>query len=240
MSNYLSGIHFKDAFVRPIQDAAILASLASDGIVDGCAMTYAGSTLHLAPGRLIIKGRGCYIPAALDLAVTGASSGYARLLLSADMTASADPDNFKQLPLTLEYSSTLGGFESLSRDDINNGGQLYQMVLCVMSLGTGGITGIVQTCGQAYGRGRGVQVTLPASGWAQTTVDGVVCYRQTTRVDGVLADATKCHVTASYAWPSKQAYQAADIDCVAQGDGTLTWNAVSLPAVDITANVLLA
>ena len=235
--NYLSGIHFKNMFVRPVQDAALLAAFASDGIVDGCAMTYAGSTLHLAPGRLIIKGRGCFVPATLDIPVTGASSGYARLLLSADMTASEDPSNFLQLPLSLEYSATLGGFDSLTRDDINNGGTVYQMVLCVVSLSAGGITGIVQTCGEAYGRGRGVSVTLPAASWTATVVDGVTVYRQTTRVDGVTASTL---VTASYAYSSKAAYQAADIDCIAQGDGTLTWNAVSLPEVDIVAGVILA
>ena len=230
MSIYLRGVTFKDMFVRPPDDAAIFARVLSDGIVDGCAMSAAGSTLHLTAGRLIACGREGGIASALDIPIAGASSGYARLVLSVDMSASASASDFKQVRLDVEYSATLGGFEDLTQDDINNGGTLYQMVLCVMSLGAAGITGILSTCGTAHGKGAGTAVTLAAANW------NTVTKLQTVRVDGATADG---NVVVTYAHASKAAYVGADIDCIAQADGELTFTCVSVPSVDVTVNVLL-
>ena len=237
MSYALNGVNFTDQQFTPSSDCAIWRKLVADGILEGMAITAVGSTLNVAAGWLMAGGKQLQLPAAISVPCTGASSGKARLVVNVDLSKTATEETFSQGWIDLEYEAD---WTTLTQDDLAGSGTIYLMVLAVVELSSGGITGIVQTCGEAYGRGRGVAVTLPAASWAATVVDGVTVYRQTTRVDGVLADATKCNVTVSYAWPSKQAYQGADVDCIAQGDGTLTWNAVVLPTVDITANVLLS
>lgn len=231
MSIYLSGITFPDCFVSPANDAAFMAKVARDGRISGCLLSRSGSTLHITAGRLLACGRGVGVDTALDIPVTGASSGYARLILTIDRSQSAVSGNFKQARFDLEYASTLAGFEELTQDDINNGGTVYQMVVCVMSLGSAGITGIVSTCGDAHGRAAGVAVTLLASGWANNF--------QTVRCDGVTADKSKCHVVPTFDPEHEDAYTAAGILAYAQGDGTVTFRCSTEPDADIPVNVLL-
>ena len=231
MSIYLSGTTFPNRFVRPVEDAALFRALVSDGIYDGCSITTLGSTLKLAAGRLVACGRCARVPTDQDIAVTGASSGYARLVLTIDLSASNTGTVFQQVKLDVEYAATLGGFDSLTQQDLQNGGTTYQIVICVVSLAAAGITGIVSTCGRAHARALGVEVTLPSANWNSTT------RQQTVRIDGVTADA---NVQQTYALASKAAWIAADIDIVAQGAGNATFEAAVIPDQDIVVNVLIS
>ena len=101
MSIYLTGVTFKNAKVRPLDDAAVFASVVTDGIANGCELSIAGATLNLGAGNIIACGRNIKVPAAQAIAVTGASSGYARLVLTIDLSASED----QQIKLDMEYAS---------------------------------------------------------------------------------------------------------------------------------------
>lgn len=232
MSIYLSGTTFPNRFVRSVEDAAIFRALTSDGIYDGCAITASGSTLQLAAGRLIVCGRCCRVPTAQSIAVTGASSGYARLVLTLDMSGTHTETVFQQVRLDLDYSATLGGFDSLTQQDVNNGGTTYQIALAVVSLGASGITAIVSTCGKAHGRAGAVQLVLDKDDWDNSG-------NQTLRCDGVTSDT---HVIPSYAPTSanRAAWQAAGIWLSAQSAGELTFSCDVTPETDITVNVLLS
>ena len=143
MSELFTGITFPQQKVTPSDDAAIRRAALADGILNGCALNYAGSTLTMGAGLLLGCGRQFRHTAVQNWAVTGANSGYARLVLTIDTTRASTKDSFDQIVDTIEYASSLDGFLQLQQDDINEAGTIYQMAICVVSLGAGGITGIV-------------------------------------------------------------------------------------------------
>jgi len=145
----LKGITFSNQAVTPKDDGQLQARLLTDGLISGCGMSYSAATFSLAPGYLIAAGRLLSVPALVYKAVDQATSGYARVLMTIDLTATATKTEFEQAQLSVEYSSTQNGFASLVQGDINGKDSTYQIVLAVMTLGSGGITGIVSTIGVA-------------------------------------------------------------------------------------------
>lgn len=161
MSTDFSGVTFQQQKISPSDDGLIRRKLLADGILYGCDMSYSGSTLTMAAGQLMICGRQIRHPAAQNWAVVDATSGYARLVLTVDLTRTSTKDTFDQVLDTIEYASSLDGFTALETSDINISGTLYQVVLCVVSLGTGGITGItdkLQSIEAAGGGGLNLRV----------------------------------------------------------------------------------
>ena len=153
MSANFSGVTFAQQRVTPIDDAIIRRAMLEDGTLTGCRFSYSGSTLTMAAGQLIVCGRQIRHAASENWAVVGASSGYARLLLTIDLTRSATKDTFDQVNVSVEYASSQEGFLPLVQEDINAAGITYQIQLCVVSLGASGITGIVSQLEQTTGGG---------------------------------------------------------------------------------------
>lgn len=238
MSYPLAGVNFTDQQYTPSSDCAIWRSCISDGVLSGFALSSAGSSLSIAPGWIMCGGKELQLPSALTIPVTGAVSGYARVLAVVDLSGTSSYDEttgvntFTQAQLELEYSPSRDGFADLTQEDLTNGGTVYQMVVCVMSLGSAGITGIVSACGSAHGRAAAASVTLTAEGWANNL--------QTVRCDGVTADEARCHVQASYAPASRDGYRSAGVYLAAQGDGIITFGCDAEPAEDLTVNILLS
>lgn len=143
MSGNFTGVTFAKQTVLPSDDAIIRRAILPDGILTGCEMSYSGSTLTMAAGQLMICGRQIRHPSAQNWAVVEATSGYARLLLTIDLTRTATTEVFDQVEDSIEYATAKDGFPELEQTDINTSGTRYQIVACIVSLGTGGITGIV-------------------------------------------------------------------------------------------------
>ena len=142
MSEYFSGITFPQQKVTPSDDASIRRSVLADGILSGCEISYIGSTLTFGAGLLIGCGRQFRHTTVQNFAVTGATSGFARLVVTIDTTKASTKDNFNQIDAAIEYSAVLDGFTQLRQDDINEAGTVYQMQICVIALSSGGISGI--------------------------------------------------------------------------------------------------
>jgi hypothetical protein len=143
MSLNFTGVTFAEQKVTPSDDAIIRRAILPDGILTGCAISYSGSTLTMAAGQLMICGRQIRHPSAQNWAIVDANSGYARLVLTIDLTRTATKDTFDQVIDSIEYATAADGFPELEQADINSTGVRYQVAACVVSLGTGGITGIV-------------------------------------------------------------------------------------------------
>ena len=220
---YLPGVTFAGQKVPPGDDRAVYNTL-SDGILSGCSMSASGSSLTIAKGRIIAHGGLCRIDDAQTITVSG-SSGFCRLLLVIDMTASADP--FQKCQLWLEPADSIAEFPALTQNDINSGGAKYEMVLCMMALSGGGAS-ILWTCGTAHVKAGAKSVTLPAANWSS--------HAQTVYVDGITPDTS---ILASYAPSSRSAYQAAGIYASEQDYGTITFACSTDPTVDVTVNLLL-
>lgn len=145
MSDYFKGVTFPWQEVTPSDDAIVRRAILPDRCLSGCELTYSGYTLTMAAGSMIVCGRQFKHTAAQNWAITGATSGYARLLLAIDVTKASTEDAFEQIYTDIEFASAIDGFPALRQDDINGAGTIYQAVLCVVALNANGITGIVSS-----------------------------------------------------------------------------------------------
>jgi hypothetical protein len=138
-----AGITFAEQNVSPSDDAIIRRAILPDGILTGCSLSYSGYTLTMGAGFLLACGRQFRHPLAQNWPVSDATSGFARLVLTIDLTRTATETAFDQIVDAIEYASAEDGFAELVQTDINQAGTKYQIEVCKVSLGAGGITGIV-------------------------------------------------------------------------------------------------
>nr|DAP29357.1 MAG TPA: Receptor Binding Protein sandwich domain, phage receptor.75A [Caudoviricetes sp.] len=170
MSANFTGVTFPNQKVTPANDAVIRRAIFDDGILTGCDLSYSGSTLTMTAGQLMICGRQIIHPSSQNWAVTEATSGYARLVLTIDVTRTSTKDTFDQVVDEIQYATDANGFADLTTADINATGTRYQVAVCVVSLGPGGITGIVSKLDVTEGGGAGGVLTVTVSPGELVTV----------------------------------------------------------------------
>ena len=226
MSEFFTGVTFPQQKITPSDDAAIRRAVLADSILSGCALTYAGSTLAMGAGLLIGCGRQFRHTAVQNWAVTGATSGYARLVLTIDTTRASTKDSFNQIVDTIEYASSLDGFLQLQQDNINEAGTIYQIAVCVVSLGAGGITGIIHKLA-----GNAVVAVLPASGWVNT--------QQTITVLGVSADYGIPVAADEADAANSESYADANVKAFQKANGSVTFRCDSVPSRDLQVLIAL-
>lgn len=144
----LTGITFANQKITPSDDGRLYGAMLADGILTGCGITFAAATLSVAAGSLLIGTRELRTSGE-TLSVTGATSGYARVIIDIDLTRAATKTSFEQAQFQIQYAASLDAFASLELQDINTAGTHYQAVFCVLSLGTAGITGVVSSLASA-------------------------------------------------------------------------------------------
>lgn len=144
----LTGITFANQKITPSDDGRLYGAMLADGILTGCGITFAAATLSVAAGSLLIGTRELRTSGE-TLSVTGATSGYARVIIDIDLTRAATETSFEQAQFQIQYAAALDAFASLEQQDINTAGTHYQVVFCVLSLGTAGITGVVSSLASA-------------------------------------------------------------------------------------------
>lgn len=110
-----------------------------DGILSGFTVSYSGATLTVAAGTMIACGRVFSLSDAKSLALTGATSGYARVIVQIDLAGTNSDTAFEQVAFATQYATAADGFAALTQDDVNAGGTLYQVELCRAQLSTSGI-----------------------------------------------------------------------------------------------------
>ena len=144
----LTGITFANQKITPSDDGRLYGAMLADGILTGCGITFAAATLSVAAGSLLIGTRELRTSGE-TLSVTGATSGYARVIIDIDLTRAATKTSFEQAQFQIQYAASLDAFASLEQQDINTAGTHYQAVFCVLSLGTAGITSVVSSLASA-------------------------------------------------------------------------------------------
>lgn len=144
----LTGITFANQKIAPSDDGRLYGAMLADGILTGCGITFAAATLSVAAGSLLIGTRELRTSGE-TLSVTGATSGYARVIIDIDLTRAATKTSFEQAQFQIQYAASLDAFAALEQQDINTAGTHYQAAFCVLSLGTAGITGVVSSLASA-------------------------------------------------------------------------------------------
>ena len=144
----LTGIAFANQKITPSDDGRLYGAMLADGILTGCGITFAAATLSVAAGSLLIGTRELRTSGE-TLSVTGATSGYARVIIDIDLTRAATKTSFEQAQFQIQYAASLDAFAALEQQDINTAGTHYQAAFCILSLGTAGITGVVSSLASA-------------------------------------------------------------------------------------------
>ena len=227
----IKGITFSNQAVTPKDDGQINAHILTDGILSGCELSYSVFTFSIAPGYLIAAGRLMRVPAAIYKAVDQASSGYARIVLTIDLTKTATIEEFEQSQLEIQYAATQNGFPSLVQGDINGSDTEYQTVIAVVSLGSAGITGMIFSMGAAKVKNAATAYTVILSGWLNNSV--------TVDAPGVTAPPEDNAVIVSPHPDSYLVWMESVVRVQTQGNGVLTFACEDVPTEPVKANILI-
>ena len=119
------GITFAKQHPSPETDGMLRRAYLPDCILSGGSLLVIGSTLSMDAGAVIVCGRMLKMDGVWQLSD---DQQIARLVLTVDVT---NPQQYG-LSADLEYPDGNGSFADLQTDDINNGGSIYQAVLCVL------------------------------------------------------------------------------------------------------------
>lgn len=158
------GINFAAQRLVPSDDGRLYSAIFNDGATEGCNLSYTGSNLTISTGYIIAGGRQMEVESPETYNINQAVSGYAQLVLRIDLTKTATLSVFNQIDVEVRYAAAVDGFASLLQEDINGNGSIYEMQLAVVSLGAGGITGIVTDMPQAKLKGGGANLNFRVLG----------------------------------------------------------------------------
>ena len=142
MSSSIHGINFDNQTVTAKDHGRLFECCIEDGILSGCELSFSGTALTVTPGYFLVAGREMKLTANAAVVIDGATSGYARVLISIDLTQTSTSSDFEQAAFTVEYAAEVSGFSALTQDDVNGTGTLYEFPLCVAALGSSGIASI--------------------------------------------------------------------------------------------------
>lgn len=149
MSSSIHGVNFDNQTVTAKDHGHLFQCVIVDGIMSGCELSFSGTSLVITPGYLMVAGREMKLTANTTIIVSGATTGYARVLITIDLTKAATAEMFEQADFQIQYATTATGFSALNQEEINGTGTLYQFELCTLALGTSGIASIYSRAGSA-------------------------------------------------------------------------------------------
>mgnify|MGYP002769330727 CR=1 FL=1 len=208
----LTGVTFANQKITPSDDGRLYGSLLTDGILTGCAVTFAAATLSIAAGSMLIGTRELRTSGE-TLSITGATSGYARVIVDIDLTRAATKTSFEQAQLQIQYAASQSAFPALVQQDINAAGTHYQAVFCIVSLGTAGITAIVSTLETALiAPGRVTPKSIGALPLAGGTVTGPIWVKMDTDAFVAAQNATNNFRCLLEAWGNNVGLYAAHLE----------------------------
>ncbi len=149
MSSNIHGINFDNQTVTAKDHGHLFQCVIEDGILSGCGLSFSGTSLVIAPGYFLVAGREMKLTANTNVTIAGATSGFARVLLTIDLSKVATEELFEQANFELQYANSVAAFPELNQEEVNSTGTVYQFPLCVVSLGTSGIAAIESSAGAA-------------------------------------------------------------------------------------------
>lgn len=153
------GVTYANQRVSAADHAKLFRMVIGDGVMNGCGCSYRYDKFTISDGQFIACGRLTGIEGSEVIDITG-NSGYARIRGVIDMDQAAEIDTFGQFYWRVDYASSADGFAALTQEDVNARGKIYEIEWAVVSLGEGGITGIVRSIANAEGgSGGGGEIT---------------------------------------------------------------------------------
>ena len=137
-----------------------------DGIIDGCTMTYTNSAINLAAGYFSARGHLTKLSGTTSVSLPTVSSGtlYCNLVYQIDLSQSASENSFTQGSFLILTSNS--GYPTVTQEDLDNGGSIYQMSFAKFVLGASGIS-TWQPNTAAYNEWV-TGISVPAGSWSSS------------------------------------------------------------------------
>lgn len=169
----IKGVVYLNQKVAAEDHAALFQMLISDGIISGCGVSSRLNVLTISEGMFIVAGRLTRILGSESITIpTTQSGGYARIKGVCDMGGAATRSTFGQFRFEVEYNVAIDGFNPLRRENINYGGQIYEVEWAILTLGeSGNITNVDVKIGQSHGGGSGNVTEADFSNYGTADVD---------------------------------------------------------------------
>lgn len=169
----IKGVVYLNQKVAAEDHAALFQMLISDGIISGCGVSSRLNVLTISEGMFIVAGRLTRILGSESITIpTTQSGGYARIKGVCDMGGAATRSTFGQFRFEVEYNVAIDGFNPLRRENINYGGQIYEVEWAILTLGeSGNITNVDVKIGQSHGGGSGAVTEDDFSNYGTANTD---------------------------------------------------------------------
>lgn len=168
------GVTFDGQNVTARQDGRIRAAVMNDGVLSGMEQTIFGSAVTIARGSFVAAGRLMELDENTTIAMNNVT-GVARVKVRIDLTKVATQDEFQQAEIVVDYAARESEFPTLEKENINEGGLVYEYAVCTMDLIAGVISTIRSDMEPVYLNNVVRRVTL--SGTASITAADNTLYR---------------------------------------------------------------
>ena len=142
---YLDGVMFSNQLLTAKSLGRTLQNILPDGILTGCAVTYSGANVSIAPGVVIVCGRIINISATVTEATSATYlDGFGRLKIGINLDNSSTTTVNEQSYTDVDYSAT-SAFTSLTQEAVNGSGSLYEVEMGRITFASGSISAYTQT-----------------------------------------------------------------------------------------------
>jgi hypothetical protein len=140
----INGITFDLRNVSAKDDARVREKTLSNGILHGCALTHSGKNLTVGVGHFMAAGREIEVSQAETVASdTTEANGYGRLRFVIDLSVEPSETIFTQFRWEWDYQAANTGWPALVQEDINGGGEEYEIAFAIVSFTSGNISSVV-------------------------------------------------------------------------------------------------
>lgn len=230
----IQGVTFPNQKVSAKDHGALFEKCLTDGIIKGCEISYSGRNVTIGEGYLIVAGREIHLTGANTISLSGSDNHpYVRIKVRIDKGKISSLTTFDQVSFEIDRANTYSGLPSLTKEDINGNGVIYEASMVVLKMTNGAFSSIysrMQPAVPASGT-KAVSVTIPVSAWSSKVAN--------VTVEGITAYTTRCHPIVAPAPASWSSWSQYGIRATSQGTNTLRFECNETPAQSITANVLI-
>lgn len=117
----------------------------NDGILNGFEITHTTTSITVGEGTFLIAGRPVGVVGS-ESVTAGTSVAFCILVLEIDLTQTATPLTFEQASFKIISSGT--AYPTVTQEDMDNGGEIYQVELAKFKTTANGITEFAVTAPQ--------------------------------------------------------------------------------------------
>lgn len=114
----------------------------NDGILNGMTLSNTNTTITIGAGNMIAAGRPIGVIGSESVTAT-TDAAYCLLVVEIDLSQTATVSTFEQVSFKIVKSTT--GYPTVTQEDMDNGGEVYQVELARFRTTANGITDFVDT-----------------------------------------------------------------------------------------------